>query len=178
MKRRYAGTAAALVRPWCRLPGRETPMEKTGYRCHGNTTSAIAPVSWRIVRREVGPGFKSMPFLPQAVCPPLRGGFSGQDLQPGTPCVWARSPGGFLCVPGRDVRCPNRSGGLHEHVARVRGARSVPLRLIRVRVGNAPVIDPRQSHQDHRIDQGIAGGRSNQREVNRLETQQQHGDTL
>lgn len=82
MKRRYAGTAAALVRLWCRLPGRETPMEKTGYRCHGNTTSAIAPVSWRIVRREVGPGFKSMPFLPQAVCPPARRLF------------WARSPAG------------------------------------------------------------------------------------
>ncbi len=37
-----------------------------------------------------------------------------------------------------------------------------------------PVIDQRQANQERRIDQGIASGELNQREANRLNTQQEH----
>ena len=37
-----------------------------------------------------------------------------------------------------------------------------------------PVIDQRQTNQEQRIDQGIASGQLNEREVNRLNKQQGH----
>ena len=37
-----------------------------------------------------------------------------------------------------------------------------------------PRVDYRQANQEHRIDQGIASGRLNEREANRLNTQQEH----
>ena len=37
-----------------------------------------------------------------------------------------------------------------------------------------PVIDQRQTNQEQRIDQGVANGQLNKREVNRLNKQQKH----
>jgi opacity protein-like surface antigen len=37
-----------------------------------------------------------------------------------------------------------------------------------------PVIDQRQANQEQRIDQGVASGQLNKREVNRLNKQQKH----
>ena len=37
-----------------------------------------------------------------------------------------------------------------------------------------PVIDQRQANQEKRIDQGIASGKLNEREANRLNKQQEH----
>lgn len=39
---------------------------------------------------------------------------------------------------------------------------------------DTPVIDQRQANQEKRIDQGIASGQLNEREANRLNTQQEH----
>lgn len=39
---------------------------------------------------------------------------------------------------------------------------------------DGPVIDQRQANQEKRIDQGIASGQLNEREANRLNTQQEH----
>lgn len=39
---------------------------------------------------------------------------------------------------------------------------------------NTPKIDQRQANQEQRIDQGIANGRLNEREANRLNNQQEH----
>ena len=41
-----------------------------------------------------------------------------------------------------------------------------------------PVIDQRQANQEKRIDQGIASGQLNEREANRLNTQQEHINKL
>lgn len=41
-----------------------------------------------------------------------------------------------------------------------------------------PVIDQRQTNQDHRIDRGITSGQLNEREARRLNRQQDHIDQL
>jgi opacity protein-like surface antigen len=41
-----------------------------------------------------------------------------------------------------------------------------------------PVIDQRQTNQEHRIDQGIASGQLSEREARRLDRQQDHIDRM
>ncbi len=43
---------------------------------------------------------------------------------------------------------------------------------------NTPRVDQRQANQEQRIDQGVASGNLTQREANRLERGQQHGDNM
>lgn len=45
---------------------------------------------------------------------------------------------------------------------------------IAVAEAETPVIDQQQTNQEQRIDQGIASGQLNEREANRLNTQQEH----